>query len=204
LGVQLKPDDPFEGDRCGTCTRCIDACPTSCISIDRTIDARLCISYLTIEHKDFVPHELREKIGDWLFGCDICQQVCPWNRFSLPTKDPAFQTRSFLKPPDIDSFLNLTPGSWVEPLRDSPLLRPRRRGLVRNAAIVAGNRRDPTAIPHLIELLLHDREYLIRGHVAWALGQIGGTSAMVALKEAKQSETDSIILTEIEAALSNL
>ena len=95
LGVQLEPDTPFEEDHCGTCTRCVDACPTSCILPDRTIDARLCISYLTIEHKDFVPHELREKIGDWLFGCDICQQVCPWNRFSLPTKDPAFQTRSF-------------------------------------------------------------------------------------------------------------
>ncbi|UCF60512.1 MAG: tRNA epoxyqueuosine(34) reductase QueG [Anaerolineaceae bacterium] len=204
LGVQLEPDDPFERDRCGTCTRCIDACPTSCITADRTIDARLCISYLTIEHKDFVPHELREKIGDWLFGCDICQQVCPWNRFSLPTKDPAFQTRAFLKPPDIESFLNLAPDSWVDPLRDSPLLRPRRRGLVRNAAIVAGNHRDPTAIPHLIELLMHDREHLIRGHAAWALGQIGGKNAKIALKEVKQSETDPIILAEIEAALSNL
>lgn len=200
LGVQLEPDVPFEEDRCGTCTRCIDACPTSCILPDRTIDARLCISYLTIEHKDFVPHELREKIGDWLFGCDICQQVCPWNRFSVPTKDPAFQTRSFLKPPDIERFLNLTPGSWAKPLHGSPLLRPRRRGLVRNAAIVAGNHRDQAAIHRLTELLLHDPDPLVRGHAAWALGQIGGPSAIIALREAKGSETDPIILAEIEAA----
>lgn len=200
LGVQLEPDAPFKEDHCGTCTRCIDACPTSCITPDRTIDARLCISYLTIEHKDFVPHELREKIGDWLFGCDICQQVCPWNRFSLPTKDPAFQTRSFLKPPDIEHFLNLTPGCWVQPLHGSPLLRPRRRGLVRNAAIVVGNHRDQTAIPRLTELLRHDAEHLVRGHAAWALGQIGGTSARIALGEAKETETDPFVLDEIEAA----
>ncbi len=204
LGVQLEPDMPFESDRCGTCTRCIDACPTSCISTDRTIDARLCISYLTIEHKDFVPPELREKIGDRLFGCDICQEVCPWNRFSQPTTDVAFQTRSFLKPPDIEAFLKLAPGSWVESLRDSPLLRPRRRGLVRNASIVAGNQRDPSTIPHLIELLLHDQDSLIRGHAAWALGQIGGSSAKVGLQEARRSETDPMILAEIEAALTYL
>jgi epoxyqueuosine reductase len=201
LGVQLEPDAPFDEDRCGTCTRCVDACPTSCILPDRTIDARLCISYLTIEHRDFVPHELREKIGDWLFGCDICQQVCPWNRFSLPTKDPAFQTRSFLKPPDIERFLNLAPGSWAKPLHGSPLLRPRRRGLVRNAAIVAGNHRDQDTIHRLTELIQHDPEHLVRGHAAWALGQIGGTSARIALREAKESETDPVILAEIEAAL---
>lgn len=201
LGVQLEPDAPFEEDRCGACTRCVDACPTSCILPDRTIDARLCISYLTIEHKDFVPHELREKIGDWLFGCDICQQVCPWNRFSLPTKDPVFQTRSFLKPPDIERFLNLAPGSWTKPLHGSPLLRPRRRGLVRNAAIVAGNHRNQATIRRLTELIQHDPEHLVRGHAAWALGQIGGTSARTALKDAKESETDPDILAEIEAAL---
>ncbi|HEY48124.1 MAG: hypothetical protein AMJ88_03945 [Anaerolineae bacterium SM23_ 63] len=200
LGVQLEPDAPFEEDRCGTCTRCIDACPTSCILPDRTLDARLCISYLTIEHKDSVPLELREKIGNWLFGCDICQQVCPWNRFSMPTKDPTFQTRSLLKPPDIEDLLNLAPGTWPKHLHGSPLLRPRRRGLVRNAAIVAGNQRIQAAVPRLIELLLHDQESLLRGHAAWALGQIGGTSALMALREAKETETDPIVLAEIEAA----
>jgi epoxyqueuosine reductase len=200
LGIQLEPDVPFKEDHCGTCTRCVDACPTSCILPDRTIDAQLCISYLTIEHKDFFPHELRGKIGDWLFGCDICQQVCPWNRFSLPTKDPTFQARSFLKPPDIERFLNLTPGTWAKSLQGSPLLRPRRRGLVRNATIVAGNHRSQTAIPRLIELLLDDPEHMVRGHAAWALGQIGGSIANKALEEAKESETDPVILAEIEAA----
>ena len=119
----------------------------------------------------------------------------------MPTKDPAFQTRSFLKPPDVERFLDLAPGSWVKPLHGSPLLRPRRRGLVRNAAIVAGNHRNQAAIPHLTELLLHDPEHLVRGHAAWELGRIGGTNARRALRKAKQSETDPFTSTEIEAAL---
>jgi epoxyqueuosine reductase len=201
LGIQLEPDAPFESDRCGTCTRCIDACPTSCILPDRTIDARLCISYLTIEHKGVIPHELRENIGDWLFGCDICQQVCPWNRFAQPTKDPTFQPRSFLKPPDLERFLNLAPDSWREPLRGSPLLRPRRRGLLRNAAIVAGNNCDHAAIPQLTELLLHDPEPLVRGDAAWALGRIGSEGALTALRNAKETVIEPSVLTEIEAAL---
>jgi epoxyqueuosine reductase len=203
LGIQLEPDAPFESDRCGTCSRCIDACPTSCILPDRTIDARLCISYLTIEHKGVIPHELREKIGDWLFGCDICQQVCPWNRFTKPTKDPAFQPRSFLKPTYLERFLNLTPDSWKESLRGSPLLRPRRRGLLRNAAIVAGNNRDQAVIPHLTELILHDPESLVRGHAAWALGQIGSESALTALRNAKETEKEPSVIAEIDAAFNN-
>jgi epoxyqueuosine reductase len=201
LGIQLEPDAPFESDRCGTCTRCIDACPTSCILPDRTIDARLCISYLTIEHKGVIPHELREKIGDWLFGCDICQQVCPWNRFAEPTKDPAFQPRPFLKSPDLERFLNLEADAWTEPLRGSPLLRPRRRGLLRNAAIVAGNNCDHAVIPHLIELMLHDPEPLVRGHAAWALGQIGSEGALTALKNAQEAEKEPSVIAEINAAL---
>ncbi|HEY44611.1 MAG TPA: tRNA epoxyqueuosine(34) reductase QueG [Anaerolineae bacterium] len=201
LGVQLELDIPFHEDRCGTCSRCIDACPTSCILPNRTIDARHCISYLTIEHKGAIPHELRHKIGAWLFGCDICQQVCPWNRFAKPTKDPAFQPRSFLNPPDLERFLNLAPDSWAEPLRSSPLLRSRRRGLLRNAAVVAGNNRDQAAIPQLTGLLLHDPEPLVRGHAAWALGQIGDEGALTVLRNVKESVTEPSVLTEIESAL---
>jgi epoxyqueuosine reductase len=201
LGVRLEPDTPFQEDRCGTCTRCIDACPTSCILPNRTIDARHCVSYLTIEHKGITPHELRQKTGEWLFGCDICQQVCPWNRFAKPTQDPAFQPRSFLNPPDLERFLNLPPESWKEPLRNSPLLRSKRRGLLRNAAIVAGNKRDHTMIPHLTELLLHDPEPSVRGHAAWALAQIGGEDALTVLRNVKETETEPSVLFEIESGL---
>jgi len=204
LGIDLEPDTPFRSDRCGSCTRCIDACPTGCILPDRTLDARRCISYLTIEEKGNIPANLRSSIGGWLFGCDICQQVCPWNmRFAAPTSDPSFQPRSFLVQPDVNLFLSLAPGSWTQSLRNSPLLRPKRRGLVRNASIVAGNTGDPTTVPSLVRNLLCDSEPLVRAYAAWALGQIGGEQALKTLEQAKGMEIEQIVMDEIEAALAS-
>ena len=202
LEIPLQPDPHFPYDRCGTCTRCIDACPTNCILPDRTLDARRCISYLTIEEKQSIDYDLRGAIGNWLFGCDICQQVCPWNqRFAKPTEDPAFQPRSFLKQPIVADFLLLKPEAWRKPLRGSPLERPRRKGLVRNAIIVAGNARDESAIPLLAELLLSDPEPVVRAHAAWALGQIPGREAKALLLAAADHETDIIVQREINLAL---
>lgn len=204
LGIQLEPDPPFSSDRCGSCTRCIDACPTACILPDRTLDARRCISYLTIEEKGNIPANLRSLIGSWLFGCDICQQVCPWNsRFAAPTNDPSFQPRSLLMQPNAERFLSLSPGSWTQSLHNSPLLRPKRRGLVRNASIVAGNTGDPTTVPSLARNLLSDPEPIIRVSSAWALGQIGGEQAFKTLEQAKRMEIEQIVIDEIEAALAN-
>ena len=204
LGIQLEPDPPFSSDSCGSCTRCIDACPTACILPDRTLDARRCISYLTIEEKGNIPTKLRSQIGSWLFGCDICQQVCPWNtRFAAPTNDPPFQPRSQLMQPNIERFLSLTPGSWSQSLPNSPLLRPKRRGLVRNASIVAGNTGDTTTVPSLARNLLSDPEPIIRISSAWALGQIGGEQATKALEQAERMETEPIVMDEIKAALAN-
>jgi epoxyqueuosine reductase len=202
LGIQLPPDQPFENDRCGECTRCIETCPTACILPDRTLDARKCISYLTIEEKGPIPSHLRPSIGSWVFGCDICQQVCPWNiRFAAPTADPAFQPRPFIKQLDLQRFLTLTPDSWSEPLKGSPLLRPKRRGLLRNAAVVAGNSANPAYISSLAELLRVDQEILVRVHAAWALGRIGGSQAVNALVRAREKETNAEVLREIEAAI---
>ncbi len=204
LEIPLQPDPHFPFDRCGTCTRCIDACPTGCILPDRTLDARRCISYLTIEEKQSIDHDLRGAIGSWLFGCDICQQVCPWNqRFAKPTDDPAFQPRPFLKQPTVADFLLLKPEEWRKPLKGSPLERPRRKGLVRNAIIVAGNAHDESATPFLTKLLRSDPEPVVRAHAAWALGQIPGREAQSSLQAAAGHETDSIVQGEIDQALSS-
>jgi epoxyqueuosine reductase len=205
LGIRLVPDRPFSADRCGTCTRCIDACPTHCILPDRTLDATRCISYLTIEVKGMVPRGLRASIGRWVFGCDVCQDVCPWNvRFSEPTTDAAFQPGAFTKDARPEDFLGLQPATWKERLRRTALVRPKRRGLVRNAAIVAGNRRDPRDVRPLSEVLLADPDPVVRAHAAWALGQISGPQAREALLQARSSEQDLQVQDEIQAAIERM
>jgi epoxyqueuosine reductase len=202
LEIPLQPDPIFPYDRCGTCTRCIDACPTGCILPDRTLDARRCISYLTIEEKQTIDYDLRGAIGNWLFGCDICQQVCPWNqRFAKPTADPAFQPLPSLKHPTVADFLLLKPEAWLESLRGSPLERPRRKGLVRNAIIIAGNTRDESAIPTLAKLLRSDPEPIVRAHAAWALGQMPNREAQFSLQTAADDEIDPSVQGEINRAL---
>ncbi len=204
LDLPLVFDEPFQFDRCGTCTRCIDACPTGCILPNRTLDAQRCISYLTIEEKGAIPAPLRNAIGNWLFGCDVCQQVCPWNqRFAKPTLDPAFQPRPFLKTLNLHILLKLKPQTWRQHLRGSPLLRPKRGGLLRNAAIIAGNQQDPNAIPILIKLLPDDPEAIVRAHVAWALGRIETEESLQALQLAQSLELDPNVILEIEEALKN-
>ena len=130
LDLALEPDPPFITDHCGTCTRCIEACPTDCILPNRTLDARRCISYLTIELKDDIPTELREKIGDWVFGCDICQMVCPWNRFA-PEGDSAFMdspSSPLRTLPSLTEELTLTPQAFNQRFKRTPISRATRRG----------------------------------------------------------------------------
>jgi epoxyqueuosine reductase len=209
LGLELEPDQPFAADRCGSCTRCLEACPTACILPDRTLDARRCISYLTIELKGPIPSELRPQIGDWVFGCDVCQQVCPWNlRFApSPQEPPAIESlaaRPGLPQPDLVEELALTPQAFNRKFKGSPLKRAKRRGYLRNVAVALGNRRDPRAVPALAQSLAGDPEPLVRSHAAWALGQIGGEPARRALLEARQKEQDTSVLAEIESALESL
>ena len=202
LGVKLEPDTPFTSDHCGVCTRCIDACPTACILPDRTLDARRCISYLTIELKGAIPGELRPQLGNWVFGCDVCQQVCPWNiRFATPDGDPAFAPRPDAPRLDLLEELHLSDEDFRRKFKGSPLKRVKRRGYLRNALVALGNAAQAEAEPGLIYALSNDPEPLVRGHAAWALGQIGTEAASQVLAAAMPVETEAQVRQEIELAL---
>ena len=171
LGIELEPDPPFRTDHCGTCTRCIEACPTQCILPDRTIDAGRCISYLTIELKDDIPTQLRPLVGNWVFGCDICQTVCPWNRFATSDGDPALAPREGLPQPNLIHELELTSQEFNRKFRNSAVKRSKHRGYLRNVAVALGNSKNPAAVPAL-QKALDNPEPMVRKHAAWALDQI--------------------------------
>lgn len=168
LGIDLEPDESFPTDHCGNCTRCITACPTQCILPNRTLDARRCISYLTIELKHEIPEELRPQMQDWIFGCDICQQVCPWNRFSQPA-DPAFETKIPL--PVLTSDLLLSSVEFNQRFKNSPIKRTKRRGYLRNLVVAVGNSANKNNIS-LLEQAMQDDEPLVQRHAKWAKGKI--------------------------------
>jgi epoxyqueuosine reductase len=164
------------------------------------LDARRCISYLTIELRGFIPHDLRAPMGNWVFGCDVCQAVCPYNRIALP---PA-SNRAI---PDVDrvaprlaELLTLDETAFRARFRGTAILRAKRRGLVRNACVAAGNSGDRSLVPVLAHLL-SDAEPLVRGHAAWALGRLGGASARRALAATRRSEADPVVQHELAAAL---
>lgn len=169
LDLDLEPDPPFITDHCGTCTRCIDACPTDCILPDRTIDAARCISYLTIELKEEIPVEMREKIGNWVFGCDICQMVCPWNRFAREG-DPAFGNDNPARP--LIEELSISTQEFNQRFKGTPVKRAKRRGYLRNVAVALGNTGDIHALP-VLQNGLNGEEPLVREHARWAIEKIG-------------------------------
>jgi epoxyqueuosine reductase len=203
LAVEVEPDDRFSPDQCGSCTRCIDACPTDCIRPDRTLDAGRCISYLTIENKGAIPPELRESTGDWVFGCDICQQVCPWNlRFARAKGDPAFAPREAVAvQPVLSAELQLSPQEFTRKFKGTPLVRAKRRGYLRNVAVALGNGGDPSAVSVLAECLRSEPEALVRAHAAWALGRIDSPTARDGLAKALTGENDPVVRDEINQAL---
>jgi epoxyqueuosine reductase len=177
LDLELEPDAPFEADRCGTCTRCLDACPTGAITAPRQLDARRCISYLTIELKDEIPVELREGIGDRIYGCDVCQEVCPWNvRFArYLAYESTLAPRASVSARDARALareiLGMNEPEFNAAYKDSPMKRAKLRGLKRNAAVVLGNVGTPEDVPAL-QRTLDDPEPLVREHAAWALARL--------------------------------
>jgi epoxyqueuosine reductase len=177
LDLELAPDAPFEAERCGRCTRCLDACPTGALVEPGVLDSRKCISYLTIELRGTIPVELREQIGGLIYGCDICQDVCPWNvRFSRELADPSpFAPRDALGAMDAVAFarqlLAMQPGEFAAAFKGSPMKRAKLRGLKRNAVIALGNVGSSDDVPALTAAL-DDPEPLIREHAAWALARV--------------------------------
>jgi epoxyqueuosine reductase len=183
---------------CGSCRRCLDTCPTQAFPAPYVLDARRCISYLTIELKGWIPVELRPLMGNWVYGCDVCQDVCPFNRFSQPTSEKAFWSRSWgdVAPALIDLLL-LDEDAFNQRFANSPVKRIKRGRLVRNACVAAGNWGSNMAVPSLATLL-KDPDPLLRGHAAWALLRIGGREGQVALAEALQQEEDEMVRQELE------
>ena len=198
--VELDYDPPEEADHCGTCTACLDACPTDAFAAPYVLDSRRCISYLTIELRDAIPESLRGGMGDWVFGCDVCQDVCPWNHRTPTSDDTDFLPRPDSDPLPLAELFDLDEAAFRSRFRTSPLWRARRRGLLRNAAISLGNR--PTAEgEQALTKGLNDSEPLVRGAAAWALGQCGTTNAVEQLTARGPLEQDADVRAEIQRAL---
>ena len=196
LDLELPYDPATLTDHCGTCRACLDACPTNAFVQPYLLDATRCISYLTIELRGPIPGELRKPMGHWVFGCDVCQDVCPWNRKSEPSHCQAFFPAENMNPFELRDLFRMDDTQFRARFRKTPLWRPRRRGLLRNAAIVLGNQSDPASIPALI-LGLGDPEPLVRGAAAWALHQFQDPRAKTALRERLAIETDSQVRQEL-------
>jgi epoxyqueuosine reductase len=169
--VELTYDAPHVTDHCGTCTACLDACPTAAFPQPYVLDASRCISYLTIELHDAIPPELRTGMGDWVFGCDVCQEVCPWNRGAPKSNEPAFAPHAELNPLELTTLFDMDEAAFRQRFRHTPLWRAHRRGLLRSAAIVLGNRRDPQALPALTKAL-NDEDSVVREAAAWAINEV--------------------------------
>ncbi len=205
LGVELIPDLPITEGFCGSCTNCLDTCPTGALRDPYTLDANRCISYLTIEHREEIPHKLRPQIGDWVFGCDICQVVCPWNKpgAEAPSILSELLPREELLGIDLVEELGLSPEGFSARFKGSPVKRTKQRGYLRNVAIVLGNLGDPASVPAL-GTALEDPEPLVREAAAWALGEIGGECARRLLENRGKNEPDPQVLLEIQGALEKL
>lgn len=198
----LTYDQPHNASHCGTCTACLDACPTDAFVEPGKLDATRCISYLTIELRDEIPLELRSGLQDWVFGCDVCQDVCPWNNKPPQTPHHEFFPRKDQSPLDLRELFSMTDDDFRQRFRKTPLWRTKRRGILRNAAIVLGNCPNEENIAPLA-LGLHDEEWLVRGAAAWALGQHSWPEAQTLLTEAMQTESHDNVIAELKLALSN-
>ena len=200
-----EAQEPAITDLCGRCTRCLDACPTGALVEPFRLDSNRCISYWTIEHRGDLPPAAREMIGDWVFGCDVCQEVCPWNHkprsgTPIPGDHPELRLPPQRAALDLAGLLALDRDGYVERFQVSPMKRPKLEGLRRNAAVAMGNRGEEAYVEALARAL-SDSDSTLRRHAAWALGRIGSPAAEEALRQAGEAEDDSSVEQEIVDAL---
>jgi len=186
---ELAYDAPHATDHCGTCRACLDACPTQAFVEPYVLDATRCISYLTIEHRGPIAEPLRPALGDWILGCDICQEVCPWNRRPAAGHNPEFVPEPATNPLALAGLFFLSDEQFRSRFRHTPLWRPKRRGMLRNAAIVLGNQLASTASAALLRGLADD-EPLVREASAWALSRVGDSAFRQPLIQALSRESD--------------
>ena len=208
--LEIAPDAPLrkvaaapdEGERagllCGKCTRCLDACPTNAFSTPGVVDARRCISYQTIENKGIIPRELRAGIGARVYGCDVCLEVCPWNRFAQQGRQLLLASRHELANLSVREILVLTPDRFAEVFRRTAIKRLKLRGLLRNACVVAGNSGDVSLLPELIRLASHESE-IVRAHAVWAVRRLAEKEALALLGSERSRETDPAVMAEYAA-----
>jgi epoxyqueuosine reductase len=196
--LEIEPDPPV-ADHCGTCVRCLDLCPTRALEPGYALDARKCISYWTIEHRGPIPRAMRPQIDNWVFGCDVCQEVCPWNE-KLARSEGSPQAEELL--PSLPQLMALDESGFRARYRGSAVLRAKREGLLRNVAIVLGNSGNPRAVSPLAAALSGDPSAIVRAHAAWALGCIDDAEARAALGAAHRSEVDDSVREEVALALS--
>jgi epoxyqueuosine reductase len=195
--LDIEPDMPM-ADHCGTCVRCLDLCPTGALEPGYVLDARKCISYWTIEHRGAIPRDMRAQIDNWVFGCDVCQEVCPWNeKLARSIEAPAVDALL----PSLPELMGLGEEGFRARFRGTAVLRAKREGLLRNTAVVLGNTRNPRAAAALGDALADDPSAVVRSHAAWALGRIGGAAARAYLESARRTEPDTTVRVEIDAAL---
>ncbi|NCO40969.1 MAG: tRNA epoxyqueuosine(34) reductase QueG [Armatimonadetes bacterium CG_4_10_14_3_um_filter_66_18] len=197
--VELPADQPH-ANYCSTCQACLKACPTGALVATNELDARRCLSYLTIELKGALPRELRPLVGNRVYGCDTCQDCCPWNLTPNRSGHAAFHPRQELLTPELTELLALSPEEFRQRFRGSPILRIKRKRLLRNVAVALGNSGDRGVVPALAAALTDD-EPLVRKHVAWALGRLGGEEATGALRGRMAAEPDPDVREELALAM---
>ena len=203
VDLELPADNHKIKVSCGTCRRCIDACPTDAFAGPYRLDSRRCISYLTIENNGAIPRELRAALGDWIFGCDVCQDVCPFNRFASQTSWPEFHPEAGVGPQlDLAQVLSIaTDEEFRARFRGTALTRPKRRGLLRNASVVAANIQATATVPSLISRIESDPEPLIRGHALWALARLDPQRARSIAERTQTMDPDPSVREEAEIIL---
>lgn len=203
--LELAPAAELLTDLCGRCTRCLDLCPTGALPEPYRLDANRCISYWTIEHRGAIPEERRRDVGEWVFGCDVCQEVCPWNvRPQRPADHPDLRLDPRRAGLTLAGLLGLGEEEYRERFNGSAMQRARLEGLKRNAAVVMGNLGEERHVESLERCLAGEVEPMVRRHAAWALGRIGTPAARSALEEALGRETDPEVRREVEQALGSL